>query len=62
MGEEDYRQALAYGYGPRPERTPTPQSDRLDMLTGETIYRLFDWTGLPGFMVSALRAGLSGYT
>ena len=62
VGPKDYRQALAHGYGPRPERSPTPQSDRLEIMTGETIYRLFDWTGLPGFMVGALREELTGVT
>jgi hypothetical protein len=62
VGEDDYRQALSLGYGPKPERAATPQSDRLDIMTGETIYRLFDWTGLPGFMVGALREQLTGTT
>jgi hypothetical protein len=62
VGDADYRQALAHGYGPRPERSPTPQTDRLEIMTGETIYRLFDWTGLPGFMVGALREQLTGKT
>jgi len=54
-------QALGLAYGPS-QNMETSQTARLDIMTGETIYRLFDWTGLPGFMVGALREQLTGTT
>jgi len=33
---------------------------RMSQLTGETIHRLFDWTGLPGFMLGAIKENVTG--
>lgn len=48
------------GYGGQLPIQQGRVASRMDLMTGLTIHRLFDWTGMPGFMVGALREQLLG--
>lgn len=54
-------EAVAMGLGPAPIPKPIPRTKwTMQQLTGETLHRLFDWTGLPGFMVGAMKENITG--
>jgi hypothetical protein len=57
-GQEE---AVAMGLQPAPipEAAPTTKWT-MRQLTGETLNRLFDWTGMPGFMLSSIKENLTG--
>lgn len=42
------------------ERPVPPTKITMAQLTGETIHRLFDWTGMPGFMAGAIKEQITG--
>lgn len=54
-------QAEALGLQPYPIQNQAPITKwRMSQLTGETLYRLFDWTGLPGFMIGSAKEAITG--
>jgi len=54
-------EAVAMGLDPVPIPEPMPTTKwTMRQLTGETIHRLFDWTGMPGFMLGAIKENLTG--
>jgi hypothetical protein len=57
-GQEE---AMAIGLGQAPIQKPIPRTKwTMAQLTGETLHRLFDWTGMPGFMVGAIKENVTG--
>lgn len=53
--------AARMGIEPLPTPPPNPVVKwRLDQLTGDTLNKLFDWTGMPGFMIGAIKEQVTG--
>jgi len=54
-------QADALGMSPYMVQQAPPMTKwRLSQMTGETLHRLFEWTGLPGFAAGAMKETITG--
>lgn len=54
-------EAVRLGMAPVPMESPIPTTKwTMQQLTGETLHRLFDWSGMPGFMLGAIKENLTG--
>lgn len=48
------------GWGQPGPSGETILTNRLDIMTGDTLHKSFEWTGLPGFFIGALRERVTG--